>query len=644
MLSSSVLENDDDDDHENDDDNMEDPLTMTASPSSSSSHGVEFTKTATTVITEDTEDSTTTTIHTMEDQPPPSHSPPPPPPPPRRRSSWLWMPPPRLQQVDWNERPTRPSAYRRPSFMEEFAATSGPPQIAALMILIAIGLGCTIGVVPAVMADRFARLQHGWDGPYCSSMITTVKSAACVQGSADAQTAVATSNLVSNVLTFLTSSLLGSWSDQHGRKTLLVAGMAVGSVPPFLLWLMQLLPGMSPWWYYGMHASTGLVNWVAVAFSALADVLPPSMRAPGIGLLMAGFMLGFSLAPILALMLTSIQLSFVSFAVVVAGLVCTIRYVPETLPPDIAAEARRRRQEQDEQEESLHHHHHESPTTPSFFSMIPSVARHVRKFLLRPFYEMSILNRNTFFRLISSLAFFSGMVASGDQILLVYYLEERLGFTNQDVSVMFLIMGIMGLFAQGVLLKPLNDLLGEKNVVAVAFLCGAIDNAMYGLARNKTTIFVALGVAGLTGMAFPTISAIKANNVEPSEQGRIQGALYSLQALASGLGPVALKFVYSQTKNSRLGPGSMFLFASGLYLVAVTIACSLPKDKANARRGCENNNILDGEARIPTQHDLEEYMQLASDSSTDEDDYGTMDSGNVMAQNGTGGIIGGIRR
>jgi MFS transporter, DHA1 family, tetracycline resistance protein len=564
----------------------------------------------------------------------------------RRRSSW-WDNyfPSRLQQVDIDERPARLSVYRRPSFVHDFWQSRGPPQIAVLMVLIAMGLGCTIGVVPAVMSDRFARLYHGWEGDDCSSRLnsstnhiatafTSMPPLPCIQGSADAQTAVATSHLISNAFTFLTSSVLGSWSDQHGRKPLLLAGLAVGCIPPFLLWLVQVLPHMSPWWYYGMSASTGLFNWVAVAFSALADVLPPTVRAPGIGLLMAGFMLGFSLAPLLAWLLSAQQLSLVSFLTVLVGLLGTILFVPETLPPDLAAEARQRRLEQQQQQDL----YRDDPSNSSFFYFFldSSFVRSLRRFLWRPFHEMSILNRNTFFRLISSLAFFSGMVSSGDQVLLVYYLEERLGFTSRDVSTMFLVLGCMGLIAQGFLLKPLSDTLGEKYVVALAFLCGAVDNAMYGLAQNKTTIFVAVGVAGLTGMAFPTISAIKANNVEPSEQGRIQGALYSLQALASGLGPITLKFVYSQTKHSELGPGCMFVFASGLYLIAVCIACSLPNDKANAaRRVVSTANIpSDGGHSMPlltAQQDLdEEYMPLASDSSaSDEDDhyydyYGTM--------------------
>jgi hypothetical protein len=66
-------------------------------------------------------------------------------------------------------------------------------------------------------------------------------------------------------------------------------------------------------------------------------------------------------------------------------------------------------------------------------------------------------------------------------------------------------MGGMGLLAQGVSLKPSNDRIGERLVAAFCFVVGAIDNTMYGLAQNKTTIYAAVAISALTGMAFPMI-------------------------------------------------------------------------------------------------------------------------------------------
>jgi len=45
-----------------------------------------------------------------------------------------------------------------------------------------------------------------------------------------------------------------------------------------------------------------------------------------------------------------------------------------------------------------------------------------------------------------------------------------------------------------------------------------------------------------------------------------------------------LRIVYHKTKNNPYpGPGTMFIFAGLLYLVAVASAVALPKDKANSR-------------------------------------------------------------
>jgi hypothetical protein len=82
-------------------------------------------------------------------------------------------------------------------------------------------------------------------------------------------------------------------------------------------------------------------------------------------------------------------------------------------------------------------------------------------------------------------------------------------------------------------------------------------------------------------------------NKDVSEQGRIQGALYSVQALAAGVGPAVLRFVQSKTMDSPLGPGFMFVFAGALYLVAVAIACALPKERTNSNR--DNDEDLDSD-------------------------------------------------
>jgi DHA1 family tetracycline resistance protein-like MFS transporter len=444
------------------------------------------------------------------------------------------------------------------SFIQSFFTARGPPQVIFLCMLLALSLGSTVGVTVAVVTDRYARLNHGYtDEADCYSQ--KIKPEECLLGSADAQNMSAAAGFVSNGLSFVTSSLMGSISDQRGRRGILLLGIFLSLLPPTCLVLLQLFETMSPNFYYVANASTGIVNWIAIALSCLSDVMPKKWRAPSFGLLLAGFSLGFAFSPLLALVFSHLGVSIFSLSLLVAGFLFAACLLPETLPPAIAQEAIRARSIDPEDDCVLRH-------------------------LMRPLKELSILNRNRLFRLLSALAFFSGMSSSADQSLLVYYLEERLGFNDGDVAVLFMIFGLMGIFVQGVVLKPLNDRIGEKHVVVTAFVFGALHNCFYGLATTKAVIFIGVAIGTLTGMSFPTISAIKSNNVAEHEQGRIQGALYSLSSLASALGPASLRFVYHLTKdNDYPGPGTMFLFAALLYLSASFCACGLPKREADSR-------------------------------------------------------------
>lgn len=159
---------------------------------------------------------------------------------------------------------------------------------------------------------------------------------------------------------------------------------------------------MSPNWYYGAGAFGGLINWIAVALSSLSDVMPPQWRAPSFGLLIAGFSLGFAMAPQLALFLGHFRVSVLALVLVSTGFVITLVFFPETLPPEQAAEAQMTREAQLD------------GLTPRE-KMIWNIKR--------PIWELSILNRNRLFRLLSLLAFFSGLVSSGDRTLIIYYIE-----------------------------------------------------------------------------------------------------------------------------------------------------------------------------------------------------------------------------
>lgn len=461
--------------------------------------------------------------------------------------------------------------FTQSDFISHFVRSSGPPQIVTLCILIALALGSTVGIVPAIVEDRYARLKHGYDGKApCLELAMNERPRECLLGNEDAQNSAAVASFISNTLTFATSSMMGSISDEKGRRGIILIGIGLSLLAPLYLVLLQLFENIDPFPYYASHAISGAVNWMAVALSALSDVMPPMWRAPSFGLILAGFSLGFALSPILAVFMSHLAVSIFALVILIAGFIFACVSMPETLSPIMSERARLNR-----------------------VAKMPSVetrAQLWKYYLLRPMKELLILNRNKLFRLLSALAFFSAIVSSADHTLFLYYVEENFGFNDKDIATLFLIMGLMGILVQAVILKPFNTLIGERRIIVVAFLVGALSNFLYGVAETKNTIFISATIASLTGMSFPTISAIKSNNVDELEQGRIQGALYSLTALASAIGPLMLRYIYSQTKDGGgFGKGTMFIFGSGLYLVATLCAWLLPEELANSHAKMRNS-------------------------------------------------------
>lgn len=405
-------------------------------------------------------------------------------------------------------------------FLRQFMKTSGPPQIIAVCLLISLALGSTIGVVPAVVEDRYARLKHGYDGEAsCLDIPKVDRPKECLFGNEDAQNSAAISGFIANALTFATSSLMGSISDERGRvgvyalfsnndiissiglyladyiffAGIMRIGIGLSLLAPLNLVLMQLYPNTDPFLYYASHAISGAVSWMAVALSAISDVMPPVWRAPSFGLVLAGFSMGFAVSPILAVFMSHLTISIFSLSILVIGFVFVSFYMPETLSSEAAQKARLNRVA-------------EMRVIESEFDMW-------KYYAMRPINDLLILNRNTLFRLMSALAFFSGCVGSADLALFIYYVEENLGFNAKDIAVLFLMRGLSGIFVQTVILKPLNNVIGERRVIMFAFSVGALHNYLYGVATSKRMFFIASTIATITSMSFPTISAIKANNV-----------------------------------------------------------------------------------------------------------------------------------
>jgi hypothetical protein len=114
----------------------------------------------------------------------------------------------------------------------------------------------------------------------------------------------------------------------------------------------------------------------------------------------AGFWLlaGLCLPPTIAVFATQVQVVLLSCSLQLLGLIVGILFVPETLPPSVAAE-----EEEDHRRQQFSEEAHRWKESKCQYLVFMAT---------RPICELSIINRNSFFLLLLSaafLAFFSGM-------------------------------------------------------------------------------------------------------------------------------------------------------------------------------------------------------------------------------------------
>merc|ERR1712224_1190540 len=107
----------------------------------------------------------------------------------------------------------------------------------------------------------------------------------------------------------------------------------------------------------------------------------------------------------------------------------------------------------------------------------------------------------------------------------------------------------------------------------------------------------ALSLSQVTKLSYPLLSSLASQQVGDDEQGRVQGALLGLNALAGAVGPVTMNWIYIRTKDGRFGPGTMFVLASSLCVIGTLVVGRIsPSRKSTTTTIGSNNSNGSGES------------------------------------------------
>jgi predicted MFS family arabinose efflux permease len=321
------------------------------------------------------------------------------------------------------------------------------------------------------------------------------------------------------------------------------------------------------------------VSYLSTSFAALSDVVPSAYRAPTYGLLLSGYFGGFSFAPSMAILVSSdTGVALFSFCSSIAAVLAAVWFIPETLPDPVQIEQITDLPVTDDHDpidlEPIERNE-DADLLSSEYEGWRSKFTWIGRNATRPLREISILRRNRTLQLVSLGSFCAAMVFAIDATLVIYYIEETLDIQKADIAMMSLAMGIAGILIQGGLVQPIVARLGEQGALTLAYSCGTVHNFLYGSAQSKSTIYAALILSQLTKTNIPILSSIASREVAPDEQGRVQGALFAVNAVGNAVGPILVQSFFHHS-GAKFGRGSMFIYASAIYAIGTIVVSFIP--------------------------------------------------------------------
>src|SRR6185437_1798666 len=359
------------------------------------------------------------------------------------------------------------------------------------------------------------------------------------------------------LMQFVCSPIQGALSDRFGRRTvILISNLGLGI--DFIV--MALAPVL--WLLFVGRAISGVC---AASFSTanayIADITPREKRATAYGMLGGAFAMGFIVGPALGGFLGHqwIRLPFW----VAAGLsLLNFSYGMFVLPESLPKERRGTRIDW----------------------------KHAN-----PIGSLMLLRRYPQVFALAAVLFLLALAQFALNSTYVLYTDYRYGWGPQIVGYTLGVVGLCSGLVQAVLVRRLMPWLGERRMILAGVALLIVGYMLFGLAPAPWIFLAGIPFMSLGGLAGPPAQSMITHQVTPGEQGRLQGALSSLQSLAGIFGPALFAnifalFIGNHAPTHRL-PGAAFVLAAALVLAALLLTVRATRSTPEPRPVAEPTSI-----------------------------------------------------
>jgi len=335
------------------------------------------------------------------------------------------------------------------------------------------------------------------------------------------------------LMQFLASPLLGALSDRFGRRpVILLSNLGLGLDYIFMA-LAQTLPLLFLGRVIGGFTSAS----IATANAYIADVTPPEKRAASFGMLGAAFGLGFVIGPAVGGLLGSIDARLPFW--VAAGLSLTNFFYGLFVLPESLTTGR--------------HHRFEWKRANPIGALL----------WLKDFPQVFGLAGASFLSVLAHTVF---------PATFVLYAAHRYGWNERDIGFTLAFVGVLSALVQGGLVRRVIPRIGERRALLAGFGFAVLGFIGYGWAPTGPWLWGVMPLLALWGLAGPSLQSLMTRQIDPTEQGRLQGAIASMGAIAGVIGPYLFTHVYAAgidpARGSQL-PGAAY------YLAALVVAMAL---------------------------------------------------------------------
>ncbi len=337
------------------------------------------------------------------------------------------------------------------------------------------------------------------------------------------------------LMQFICAPILGSLSDQYGRRPVLLLSL-------FGLGVDYLLLAFAPtliWFFVGRIIAGITSASISTATAYIADISPPEKRAQNFGLVGAAFGLGFIAGPALGGILGDVGLR-VPFLVAAGLTLVNWLYGFFILPESLAPENRRA------------------------FSWSRA----------NPIGSLTALTRYPVVLALTASIVLSNLAQLGLQTTWVLYTDYKFNWTPRDVGISLAVVGITAAIMQGGLIRILLPRFGEKNAIIIGQVTGMISFILYGLATQGWMMYAIIIAGAIGSIGGPATQGMVSRGVPANEQGALQGSLASLASLTGVVAPLMANFLFgyfiSEAAPTKI-PGIAFFVGAGFLLIALLL-------------------------------------------------------------------------